>query len=209
MDFPTNITNNQRKNQLEEFFDKNHPVMGDYYELLEKETTLEKLYEELEKLIEQDPDFYDTYILIADILISEEKTEDARTLLYTAYTRALLRIVDSEGNLPKSLPWGWLENRHLIRAIDRWGLELWKQGKIEESLTIFRKLLKSNPNDNIGARFSILALRLGLGHEYEDRFESKNMPDCVDGFKINKWFDKNSKNFPEEFDWWFKTVNNR
>lgn len=113
------------------------------------------------------------------------------------------QIIDKEGNWPKIMKWGWLENRHIIRTIDRWALELWTDGKTDEAPVIFRNLLKTNTNDNIGARYSILTIRMGLAPDYEYQFPA-DMPDFIDGFKISKWFNENSKNFPDEFDRWWK-----
>lgn len=73
-------------------------------------------------------------------------------------------------------------------------------------MTILRKLLKSNPGDNIGARFDILAIHLGLKHDYEKKFACGDMSGYLDAFKVCRWFDKHSKKFPEEFGWWFKAM---
>lgn len=198
------IVNPRKKKQIKEFFDKDHQVMNRYYDLLEGGLSTKQVRKEMEKLIQEDPDFYDPYLVVADILKSGRKLKEARELLYTAYERALKRIVDKEGKFPKKMVWSWLDNRHLIRAVDGWAGELWKQKKAEEALEIFRKLLKSNPDDNIGARYNILAIRLGLGPDYEKEFASKDMPCYLDGFKLSEWFSKYSKNFPDEFGWWFK-----
>ncbi len=42
----------------------------------------------------------------------------------------------------------------------------------EWKLNTYRKLLESNPNDNIGTRVHILALRMGLRTDYEVEFSS-------------------------------------
>lgn len=180
--------------------------MDDYYELLEADLSDNKLKKAMEQLIAADPDFYDPYLTVFGILQEQEKESEARALLYGGYVRAMKRVVDKAGNLPKSLPWLWLENRHIIRIIDAWAFDLWENGQIEESLTIYRKLLRSNPHDNIGARNHILAMRLELGIDYEDRFLDRKMPGYMDAFKVMDWFDKQSKKFPDEFDWWRKEV---
>jgi len=160
----------------------------------------------MSKLIAKNPDFYDSYLFLADILKSEDKEQQARELLFIAYQRAVKRVVDKEGNFPKRIEWGWLENRHLVRAIESWALELWEQNKNEEALELFRRLLQSHPNDNIGARYSILALRMGLDSDYEQRFVLKDNPDYLDAMKEIDWFYDNYKKFPEEFSWWEKAV---
>ena len=200
------MVNSAKKEQIKEFLDKDHEVMGKYYDILDKEPAEKKLYEEMQKLIQKDPDFYDPYLIAADILKNKRKTKEARELLYTAYERALRRIVDKEGNFPKRLEWGWLENRHLIRAISAWADELWEQVKTEDALTIYKKLLHSNPNDNIGARYDILAIHLGLGIDYEEKFAVKCTPGYLSVSELSEWFHKHCKKFPDEFGWWFKAV---
>src|SRR3989338_10319595 len=200
------ITNPRRKKQMDEFWDKEHSVMHQYYEVLEKKISQSKLLEKMQELIKKYPDFYDSYVVAADILESMDKKEMAAALRSTAFERAMNRIVDKEGNFPKRIEWGWLDNRHLVRSIECWAQELWGQGKNEEALDLFRKLLKANPHDNIGARHNILAIRLGLGPDYESKFETKDMPGYLDAIKVMEWFDKNVKKFPEEFEWWLKSV---
>lgn len=200
------ITNPHRQKQLEEFLDREHPVMSRYYELLNRKISPKQLKGEMALLIKKDLDFYDPYLVLGDILTSEGKKKEANVFLAEAYERAVKRIVDKQGNFPKRLIWGWLDNRHLMRVIERWGLMLWEQGKAPEALIIFRKLLQSNPGDNQGVRFTILAISLGLNPDYENRFSSKDMPGYVDGFKISAWFDQYSKKFPDEFGWWFKAM---
>ncbi len=200
------ITNPRRLKQMDDFWDKEHQVMHDYYEMLERKMSAIKLLEKMRGFIKKDPDFYDSYLVAADILDSIGKKEESNNLLSLAYERAVTRIVDKEGNFPKRIEWGWLDNRHLVRAIERWALELWEQGKNEEALDIFRRLLKANPHDNIGARHNILAIRLGLGADYESEFETKDMPGYLDALKVMNWFDKHVQKFPEEFEWWLKAV---
>ncbi|MBU0460844.1 MAG: hypothetical protein KJ597_05375 [Nanoarchaeota archaeon] len=200
------VINSRRKKQIEDFFDKERSVMHNYYDLLERKLSSKQLKIEMERLIKVDPDFYDSYIILADILKHQGKIKEARKFLKTAYERALKRIVDESGNFPKKIEWGWLENRHLVRAVESWGFELWEQNKTEEALGIFRRLLKSNPNDNIGARHNILAILLGLNPNYERKFEVKDVPGCLNGYKLSQWFTEHSKDFMDEFSWWFKKV---
>lgn len=199
------ITNPRRLKQIKEFFDKDHKVMSKFYDLVDSDLSNERLKKEMKKLINEDPLFFDSYLILVDILFEEGKKKEAKKILRNAFQKAMEQIVDKEGRWPKIMRWGWLENRHIIRTINRWTLELWWDEKIDEALSIFRGLLKSNPNDNIGARFSILAIKMGLNPDYEEQFSTK-MPGFIDGFKISKWFDKNSEKFPGEFDWWWKEV---
>lgn len=189
-----------------EFMDSDHKVMDKYYELMDANLSYQKMKTSFEKLIIADPDFYDPYIQLAYLLQGKKDYNNAKKILYTAYQRALARITNNNGNFPRSLPWLWLENRHIIRVIDAWAQNLWEEKKESDALKIFRELLRSNPNDNIGARFSILAIRLGLNPDYEKMFAMKNMPGHLDAAKTHDWFEKESKKFPREFNWWRKAV---
>lgn len=143
----------------------------------------------MEKLIGKDPDFYDPYLVLKDILISEGSLKKARLLLFNAYEKAAKRIVDKNGSFPKLMEWGWLENRHIIRTIESFARELWALGGVEDALEIFRKILRFNPHDNTGARHDILAIRLRLKSDYKDRFAVKDRPGFLDAIKMTDWFD--------------------
>ncbi len=190
-----------------EFIDDDHPVMSAYYDLVERfqaQGPTPAIQKSLERMIERDPDFYDPYLMLRDILIRQGKAAEGNALLETAYRRALGRITDKDGNWPASLEWGWLENRHIIRTFLNQAIASWNAGDTGAALELFRKLLRSNPNDNAGAREYILAIRLGMTF---DEFENKFLGQFgYDASKMSDWFDKNSTRFPDEFDWWKQAV---
>lgn len=201
------ITNPKRKKRISHFIDKNHEVMHEFYELTEEEMADKKLLKEMRRLIEEDPDFYDSYLLAADFLIWSGQKEEVYKLAYKAYERAVKKIADSEGQWPEEMLWGYLENRHLMRAIERQGHFFWEDGKVQEALEVFRKLLRCNPRDNQGVRHFILAILLGLEiGEWQKPFEFVQDGQVVglDARKVTEWFEENAKKFPEEFDWWFE-----
>ena len=199
-----NTKNPNREKQINEFIDKERKIMSNYHSALENNLRRGQMKNQMRKFIEKDPDFFDTYLALADFLYEDEEYFEADELLRTAFTRALKRIVDKDGNWPKVMPWGFLENRHLIRAIDRWAYKLWEDDHNEYALEIFRKLLKSNPNDNVGARYEILAILLGHGQEWQEEEFSAGREGMIDAIKSEKWFNRNAKKFPEEFNWWFE-----
>ena len=199
------IKNARRTKQIVEFIDKDHKVANKYYELIDNDLSPEQLKRSLKRLIDEDPFFFDSYLALVDIFCDEGRFNQARDLLQRAFQKAMMKIVNKEGKWPKIMGWGWLENRHIIRTLDRWATELWGDGKTEEALMILRNLLKSNPADNIGARFSILAIRMNLDSSYELLF-SATLPGYIDAYEISKWFEKYSTRFPEEFDWWRKEI---
>ncbi len=201
------ITNPKRKKQIEEFIDHDHRVMDEYYNLTERNIGERKMEQEMRRLIEVDPEFYDPYQIILDLLIAKGKEKEAESLLAEVYESAVKRIADDKGRWPKRMEWGFLENRHLMRLIERHAYFRWGKGDTDEAIDIFRRLLHCNPGDNQGARNAILAIRLGLGpDEWQIPFEIKErgcMPG-LDAGKLNDWFEENAKRFPEEFDWLLK-----
>ena len=202
------ITNSHRSKQLEEFLDKPHPIMEKYYDLLETPTTEEYFKNQLRYFIETDPEFFDPYHKLVDLLLVENKPDEAKQLLQKGFECIMQKIVDKEGNWPKKMPWAWLENRHMMRLIDRYAHMLWAEGNNEAALDLFRRLLHVNCGDNQGARYEILAIRLGLKMNWEEPFILTEGPMAgagLDAMELDQWFQENAKRFPDEFDWLFRT----
>jgi len=183
------------------FIDKDRNVMDEYYELLDLDLPKSRLLKSMIQLIIKDPDFFDPYIVSADILLRSNKIKPGLKLIEEAYDRALCLIVDENGKWPKRMSWGFLENRHIMRVIERYAYISWEENSPELALEIYRKLLRVNINDNQGARYAILALRMGLGPDWDFKFMAKKgqMAGLIDAKKIDDWFNENSKKFPEEF----------
>lgn len=190
-----------------EFIDGDHAVMRSFYDLCERyeeRGAAPKIESELRRLIERDPDFYDSYLMLRDILSEQGRVAEGDALLAEAYRRALARTLDRRGNWPRALEWGWLENRHIIRTFLNQAIACWEADDTDAALDLLRKLLRSNPNDNIGARNYLLAIRLGMTFEaFETTFGTEL---GYDGMKMARWFDKNSAHFPDEFDGWKQAV---
>ncbi len=51
------------------------------------------------------------------------------------------------------LPWGFIDNRPFLRCMHGFGL--WRTGRFDEALHIFKRMLWLNPSDNQGIRFLI------------------------------------------------------
>ena len=196
--------NPKRTKQIVEFVGKDHPAMDEYYDITEQFQSGRLASSEvkvvLRKLIKTDTHFLDPYLFLAQIEYDDENDDEYFRLIWDAYLKAVHMVANRSGEYPKSLPWGYLENRHIIRALCSFALLQWEQGHIRISLEIYRKLLASNLNDNIGVRYSILALLLGYNPDYETLF----LPDIgpvygLDAKKMNDWFTKHSAGFPKEF----------
>lgn len=186
------------------FVDKPHNVQFKYYELVERsDVSSRDLEQAAKKLIKKDPDFLDSYLLLYEVYQEEEKSKKAEEILDKAYERAIDLITDKNGNWPDYLAWGFTENRHIIRTVMNKAVSSWHEEKTDEALDLFRKLLKTNPPDNVGARDYILAIRMGLSFEkYEARF---NKGGYYDSESI-RWFEKNAPKYPDEFGWWFDWI---
>jgi tetratricopeptide (TPR) repeat protein len=196
-------------NKDREFLDKEHPYkfMEEFYDVNERynESNMEvrEAIKRLLRLIKKDPDFLDPYLTLYDIYKDSGDYDQATEILDKAYNRALRLITDEKGIWPGMLPWAWLGNRHIIRTLLNKALALWDNGETESALDLLRKLLRTNPNDNIGARDYILAIRLNMScKEFERRFDRGGYYDNT----LTKWFETNHRKFPDEFDWWEKAL---
>ncbi len=198
------VANKKRRNKIVSFIDKDHHVMHDYYTIFDGDLTDNQVLKKMQTLIKADPDFLDPYLVASEILFSRKRDVVASALIKEAYARALATIVDLKGNWPKEMLWGYLANRHIMRAIEAYALLCWEDGYLNEALDIFRRLLRVNPYDNQGMRYNILAIRKGLNFEkWKKPFICKRDGEILglDAFKMTRWFNENAKNFPEEFPW--------
>jgi tetratricopeptide (TPR) repeat protein len=181
------------------FLDEDRAVREDYDLLCAEDMGITQFKLELEDLIEKDPNFLDSYITLVEIFLFEGRLPEANKLMEDAYQRALNLITDEEGNWPFKLGWGWVGNRHIIKTILNKGIALWKDGKKDEALDLFQKLLRSNPDDNPGVRMYILAIRMKMSFKkFEKRFNRGGYYDNT----LTDWFEKNHRKYPDEFGWW-------
>jgi len=192
---------------MREFIDEHHSMSKKYYEIMDSYTgkNVNTVISKLKKLIQKDPNYFEAYNSLQDLLSKIGKKEEANIIIKQASERALKRIADRLGNWPDRLEWMYLENRHVIRALFNQALLFWKEDTIDSALNLFRKLLHSNPNDNLGVRYFILAIRKNIKFsEFDEWFNKK-------GFytnEIDHWFYNNYLLFPEEFEWWEKELEN-
>jgi tetratricopeptide (TPR) repeat protein len=94
------------------------------------------------------------------------------------------------------LEWGWLGNRPFLRCLQGLALAKYKDGKVEEALSLFQELLSLNPNDNQGVRAMVVQALFELGR-FEDalkvteRYIDDAMPETLYGralalFKVGR-----------------------
>ncbi|MFH1789523.1 MAG: hypothetical protein ABH832_00415 [bacterium] len=76
---------------------------------------------------------------------------------------------------PKTMLWGYLENREYMRAIQEKANLYWEQDKLEKVEKLFRLLLKMNPGDNQGIRFLLAGMFTGIsGEDVDDLVDEAN-----------------------------------
>jgi hypothetical protein len=113
------------------------------------------------------PNCADAYVLLAE----EEADTVGRALDYyqqgvEAGRRALGEdyFAEEAGHF-----WGLLETRPYMRALHGQASLLWQLRRHEEAAAIYREMLRLNPNDNQGVRYSLLQLLLELDRTDEAR----------------------------------------
>ncbi len=193
----------EQTTQYDKFLDRPR-IQNIYFEVVERlPVSSREAASMLRRVMVLDLDFLDTYSMLSEVY-GERRAKKACTpesFTSEAYRRACLLISDKNGNWPKEMPWAWLENRHIMRALADYAYLVWERRHSEIALDIFRRLLAMNSNDNQGARYEILALRLGFDAHWHKKFEAKNAPaqGLLDAREIDDWFITGSKKFPEEF----------
>ena len=103
------------------------------------------------KSIEIDPTYADGYNHLGNIALRRADWKQAESL----YQKALRLAEPEVKDIPKGGFWGILESRPYMRALHGLGLTAWKDGRINEAISIFEQMLKLNPNDNQGVRYLI------------------------------------------------------
>jgi hypothetical protein len=112
--------------------------------------------------MEISPDCADAYVLLAE----NAKTADEAQELYeqgvAVGERALGRraFAEHEGHF-----WGVLETRPYMRARQGLAQCLWEAGRREEAAAHYQEMLRLNPNDNQGVRYSLATLLLDMDRD--------------------------------------------
>lgn len=159
------------------------------------QSNIEKAITLFESLIEQHPRFlapYEDFLRLMDCLESHPVIDERISTITTKWITSCLELINKEKLENKHLPWGWLENRSLMRGVYADGQQKWEAKQFDEANKQFRLLLKMNPDDNIGARFSEKATRLKMtSQEFERRFIKEDESGSfyvIDD--LTKWFEQ-------------------
>ncbi len=191
----------KRKSSRAEFIDRDRAAMLEFYELMDsidvENNNAAQVAAGLKKLIARDPDFLDSYLSLGEMHDNMGRHKQAEQLLEEAYERALRLICDRNGNWPRQISWGWLENRHILRTLFQRAFSWWQDKQPEMALELLLKIFKACPDDNLGARYLILALRQNLTFAaFERKFSSDRA--------MEKWFQRDARKFAADFDAYFE-----
>ena len=113
------------------------------------------------------PNCADAYVLLAE----EEADTVGRALEHYQQGVAAGRRALGEDYFSEEAGhfWGLLETRPYMRALHGQANMLWELRRHEEAAAIYREMLRLNPNDNQGVRYSLLQLLLELDRVEEAR----------------------------------------
>ena len=118
------------------------------------------------KALEISPDCADAYVLLAEHAQTAEEARKHYEQGVAAGERALGKQAFEEyaGHF-----WGILETRPYMRAREGLAQCLWEAGRREEAAEHYQELLRLNPNDNQGVRYSLATLLLDLDRDEDLR----------------------------------------
>ena len=188
-----------------EFIDKDRFEVNElYWEFLESEASedIAKSIKILRSIIKKDPNYFDPYITLHEYYLANDEGEKAFDILSLGYERAMKLIVHND-KFPDILRWGFMENRHIIRILFNFAIAQWFLGEKKQALDLMLLLLHSNPEDNIGARYSIVAILEGYASQ-EDFEEEFSDGEYLDWEKQDTWFFEKAKKHKNVLGWWFE-----
>jgi len=138
------------------------------------------------------PDFLPSYEYVMRMVGALEPNDDLEWIqndLEQRWVEACERIAQKEDVFNKRVLWGWQENRPLIRGLYLGAERLWKNGQFELANKHFKKILKTNPDDNIGARYAVKATEEEMSYEeYSERFTFEDNFGTFYNNELWKWY---------------------
>ena len=198
----------EQKSEPYEFIDEDRFEVNEmYFDFLESpvQNDIKKSIKALKAMIKKDKNFFDPYITLYENYLMDRDFKNAIKIMEQGFQRSI-DLIDKDGKFPDVLNWGFVENRHIIRMIFNFAMFIWANDDDKEiALNIFMELLKSNPNDNIGARYSIVAMLEGFESQdtLEEKFENKDGMG-MDGMALERWFNKAAQKHMDVIGWWFE-----
>lgn len=194
-----------KENEEYEFIDRERFNINElYWEFLEsfEADDVKKSIKALKSMIKKDANYFDPYITLHEYYLMDKDFANAIKIMESGFKRAI-DLINNNGRFPDELPWGFMENRHIIRMIFNFGMFVWANEDKDIALNIFMQLLKSNHNDNIGARYSIVAILEGFNsqEEYEEQFLNES-GDSLEYMKLEEWFYKSAQKHKKIIGWW-------
>lgn len=164
-----------------------------YYDAMELFDMGKKGVKKAEKLFLEalniDANYVQTYIGLAHVYgVSGEKKKEAE-----AIKKAYNLTVREFPKWPKELLWGFLENRAYLRAI-QYRADLYADERDNDKvIELYRLLLRLNPNDNQGVRYTLAGIYASIsGEEINRMFDEGN--EKQDWSKLQKLLkDQNDK----------------
>ena len=116
------------------------------------------------RALEISPDCADAYVLLAEHAQSRKEVLESFEKGVAAGERALGPefFQEQAGHF-----WGILETRPYMRAREGLACELWTMGRGEEAVDHLQEMLRLNPNDNQGVRYTLASFLLNLNRDEE------------------------------------------
>ncbi|MFT5723428.1 MAG: hypothetical protein ACI9JN_000541 [Bacteroidia bacterium] len=148
----------------------------------------------LETLIEKHPLFlppYEDMLNLIECFESHPELDQLKSTITAKWVKSCLELVEKENLENKYLPWGWIENRPLMRGIYMDGHQKWEYKQYKQANKLFKLLLKMNSGDNIGARYAEKATREKMPSDvFNIRFVIEDdSGSYYDSGNLSEWFD--------------------
>ena len=125
----------------------------------------------LVEALEIDSDYVQTYIGLVSVYDALGKDKEMRECIKQAFEKTKKQF----SKWPETMPWGALDNRAYMRAIQYMGDDLADSGDKDGAIELYKLLLKMNPNDNQGVRYTLAGLYAGIsGSEINEMFDEGN-----------------------------------
>ena len=116
------------------------------------------------KALEISPDCADAYVLLGELASTRKESLEFFEKGVAAGERALGRefFRENGGDF-----WGILETRPYMRAREALASRLWETGQRDQAITHLQEMLRLNPNDNQGVRYTLCGWLLAQGRDEE------------------------------------------